>query len=236
MREKVFEVRKWPHYELLLKHVQKLIDEHGGKNKRLLICERTRLYGGCSLLAPVLDPHFEVVSMDLSVHEEEYNTWRVGDGRFVMRQNDFGPWEAYGGFDIALVPNVLHHVPGNDPGALFYFLRDIPLWLVFDVALEEVHQAPVNWGYFTPHGFQTWVLGRYDRTVEIETTGSPFTVAAHFVDNAAECLTGGSRNWLQSIRNALLNIKAPEIHFDENGNRFREKTETVMAWAAWCSR
>lgn len=242
LRDRVFEVSKWPHYELLLAGVEELLSRVD-KGSKVLLLERTKLYGDCSLLAPILDEHFSVTSVDMSPRDEPYNGWRVDDDRFISRPSDYDIYDVMEAIsephDIVVVPNLLHHVPENDPKAFLDMIEGVPRWMVFDVALEEGHQIPNNWGYFTPYGFES-ECKRRGRGVEVETTGNPFTVAAHFLDNAAECLSTNkneaeAKEHILGVRDTLLRLKdRPEAHY-RYGSSFRPRTHTCMAWLAWAS-
>ena len=86
LAEKVFQVdTKWPHFRLLLKDLARLADELPVGSK-VVGMERTLLYGGISLAAPVFHRH-EYVSFDGSPDSADvrgaYNAAMVDDPRTI---------------------------------------------------------------------------------------------------------------------------------------------------------
>ena len=86
LEERVFQVRtRWPHFRLLLADLQKLAQTMPA-SATVVSLERTLLYGGISLLAPIFHRQ-NFVSVDCSPHLAEergaYNAAMVDDPRTV---------------------------------------------------------------------------------------------------------------------------------------------------------
>ena len=55
LREEIFFTKnKWPHFDILFNGIKKIARLTKEKNKKVVMLERTSLYGGISLFAPFL--------------------------------------------------------------------------------------------------------------------------------------------------------------------------------------
>ena len=56
LKEEVFFTKnKWPHFDILFKGIKKIAKLTKNKNKKVVMLERTNLYGGISLFAPFFE-------------------------------------------------------------------------------------------------------------------------------------------------------------------------------------
>ena len=232
--EGILQLHRWPHLGLLLKDIEALATIANEQRWPVNLLERTALYGGNSLFRPFFD---SAQSFDFSCDpiETGYQAhWFSLDDRLMKRKsieffcNVLPSQHAC----LTIIPNLLHHV--DNP---FDFLKSVSQkchnLYIFDVALEEVHQAPNHWGFFTPDGIRSQLEHLGYRVERLSTTGNAATVAAYFLDNYLQ-YEDDERNMLdeQNIRklaNQLLD-RVPKP------NQTRSKTSTPMAWSVYATR
>jgi len=196
LEERVFQVRtRWPHFRLLLADLQKPANCIPA-SATVVSFERTLLYGGISLLAPIFHRQ-NFVSVDCSpqVAEERgaYNGEMVDDPRtiripFSKRGSELATGLEDDVADLVLVPNLVHHVADQErlfremariarPGGKVY---------VFEPLLRELHQAPEDYLRYTPYGLER-VMSVYGLVTEnIELEGGPFSAVAYCWEQALQ--------------------------------------------------
>lgn len=189
LRERVFQVdTKWPHFAQLLRDLSRLADDTA-PGATVVSLERTLLYGGCSLVAPIFDRQ-QVISIDCSpVSADErgaYNAAMVDDPRFIAvpttrraSVEETGLNEAVA--DLVLVPNLVHHVA--DQLQLFSELARITKpggrVYVFEPLVRELHQIPDDYLRYTPYGME-WMMRKCGLTpTGHECEGGPFSAIAY---------------------------------------------------------
>jgi SAM-dependent methyltransferase len=196
LEERVFQVEsKWPQFRRLLDDMGTLADETPA-GAAVVCLERTLLYGGFSLFAPLFSGR-EFISVDCSPDSADtrgaYNAGMVDDARFVaVPTTRRAPPEATGlpsgSVDLVMVPNLVHHV--RDQAGLFAemarILRPGGRGYIFEPLLRELHQMPDDYVRYTPWGFQQQIEAAgliYDRFVS---EGGPFTAIAYCWTQALE--------------------------------------------------
>lgn len=206
LREKVFEVDvRWPQYRLLLDDLCELSEEVK-PGSIVVSLERSLLYGGYSLYAPLFQ-HTVFTSIDCSPRSADqrgaYNYDRVDDSRFipipVSHRTSVSeinlPDDAA---DLVLVPNLVHHVA--DQECLFSELSRIVkpggFVYVFEPLVREIHQAPDDFLRYTPFGLQR-VLSRAGLEPESapRTQGGPFQVITYCWTQALQYLPDDIRSF-----------------------------------------
>lgn len=194
--ERVFQVEtKWPQFRRLLADLERLAASTAAGGT--VVCmERTLLYGGCSLFAPLF-PNQRFISVDCSPESAEgrgsYNAAMVDDPRFIPVETTLrAPAEATtietGSADLVMVPNLVHHV--RDQAGLF---REIARLLcpggvgyIFEPLVRELHQAPDDYVRYTPWGFQQQIEAAGMTVDETLHEGGPFTAIAYCWTQALE--------------------------------------------------
>lgn len=196
LEERVFQVRtRWPHFRLLLADLQKLA-EATPASATVVSLERTLLYGGISLLAPIFHRQY-FVSVDCSPHLAEergaYNAAMVDDPRTIRIPFSKRGSEVVTGLDdeaadLVLVPNLVHHIADQErlfremarivrPGGKVY---------VFEPLLRELHQAPEDYLRYTPYGLDRVMAACGLATENIEFEGGPFSAVAYCWEQALQ--------------------------------------------------
>lgn len=196
LEERVFQVEsKWPQFRRMLDDLKALASEMPS-GSTVVCLERTLLYGGYSLFAPLF-PRQDFVSIDCSPGSANergaYNAAMVDDERFVpVPTTRRAAAEATGladaSVDLVLVPNLVHHV--QDQTALFSemarILKPGGRGYIFEPLVRELHQMPDDYVRYTPWGFQSQLEAvglSYDRYLP---EGGPFTAIAYCWTQALE--------------------------------------------------
>jgi SAM-dependent methyltransferase len=206
LREKVFQVDElWPQYRLLLDDICELSDQ-SRPGSVVVSIERTLLYGGLSLIAPLFQ-HTAFTSIDCSPISADqrgaYNQHLVDDSRFIpipadSRASIYETGLPDGEADLVLVPNLVHHIA--DQGCLFSELSRIVKpggkVYVFEALVREIHQAPDDFLRYTPFGLER-ALSQAGLELESppRTEGGPFQVITY-------C-------WTQALQHLPDEIKKP---------------------------
>lgn len=196
LEQKVFQVEsKWPQFRLLLKdclaYAATLPDGF-----TVVALERTLLYGGISLFAPLFHRQ-NFISIDCSPESASnrgsYNKAMVDDARcFVIPSTYCGRPDATGlenGIaDFVMVPNLVHHV-ANQPGLfaeVARIMKPSARGYIFEPLVRELHQYPDDFLRYTPAGFERMIQAAglvHDRD---ELEGGPFTAVAYCWSQALE--------------------------------------------------
>lgn len=189
LRNKIFQTRtKWPQFELLLSDLTALSNSLPS-DSNVISMERTLLYGGFSLIAPIFSNQ-KFISLDCSpVSAEErgaYNSSMLENDKFIkipytsrvsLENTGLESNQA----DVILIPNLMHHVKEQDlvfkeayrilkPGGIIY---------IFEALVRELHQIPDDYIRYTPYGLRH-TLKRFGFSPEKEKTiGGPFSVIAY---------------------------------------------------------
>lgn len=189
LRERVFQVaNKWPQFDLLIEDLRALADSLP-EGAHVVAMERTLLYGGISLFAPIFARQ-RFTSIDCSPESAagrgSYNAGMVADERCIRipTTRQAAP-EATGcpsdDADLVLVPNLVHHV--RDQAGLFKeiarILRPGGQGYIFEPLVRELHQAPDDYVRYTPWGFQTQIEQAGMVLERFTPTGGPFTAIAY---------------------------------------------------------
>lgn len=201
LKERVFQLNRWPHYQLLLDDLQELssvreYDDYQRKigklaglpteGLKILSLERTLLYGGKSMFAPIFYDHdyrIREASPESAYERGPYNAHMVGPAFMeygkpysgVVKKNDF---------DLIIIPNALHHIPltGGDmphprPGGYLY---------IYEQFIEEIHQAPDDYVRYTPDGLSSLLQAAGYQIEWVRTTGNIYTCAKFLIEQMLE--------------------------------------------------
>lgn len=246
LRDRVFQSEnKWPQFRLLLRDLEELSNDAHPASK-VLVMERTLLYGGVSLIAPVFSG-CDVVSLDCSPASADgrggYNKDMVDDERFIRvpvtrraPAADTGMPDA--AFDLVLLPNLVHHIADQEglfreaarvvkPGGKVY---------VFEALVRELHQVPDDYLRYTPYGLERVLASAGLEPEPFKVEGGPFSVITYCWVQALEYLPEVERNKLSEW--------FYERHFEElmdldsryKTNRVRQNTSFPMSFSIAASR
>lgn len=196
LEQKVFQVEtKWPQFRLLLddclEYAQAL-----PAGATVVALERTLLYGGISLFAPIFSRQ-NFISVDCSPESANnrggYNKAMIDDPRCLavpatLRGQPEKTGLDGGIADLVIVPNLVHHVA--DQQGLFAeisrLLKPNAKGYIFEPLVRELHQYPDDFIRYTPAGFQRMITAAgmiFDREKH---EGGPFTAVAYCWAQALE--------------------------------------------------
>ncbi len=207
LEQKVFQVdTKWPQFKLLLQDCQALAAAVPAE--ATVVClERTLLYGGVSLFAPLFARQ-NFISLDCSPGSAEsrgaYNQSMVDDARCLpIPTTRRGRAEATGlaasSTDLLLIPNLVHHVA--DQRGLFAevhrLLKPGGRGYVFEPMLRELHQIPDDYLRYTPYGLARVIEEAGMVFERHEPVGGPFTAVAYCWFQALEYFPEAERDVIE---------------------------------------
>ncbi len=198
-----FNKKKWPHFDLLFEDITNL--SRATKSKKVVILERTGLYGDISLFAPFFSNKNEVISIDCSTkrlkRRGDYNSSLIKKDDIIRINNNFT--SSYkkinlrkNSADLIIVPNLLHHIDDID-----LFLKEVKRILnlngtlyLFEPLVRELHQIPEDFIRYTPYGLESKLKKLKFRKIEINYCGGPFSVIAYSWDQALQYLPSKLRS------------------------------------------
>ena len=178
LREKIFEVDKYPHFNLLIDMMVDL--SFVFDNDHVISLERTKLYGGYSLFGPLFR---NFTAIDLTQGETTpYNDWVLNEERFIPNTRykfESIPTSISG--KLVCIPNLVHHYP--NPRELIHNAKKLLVQggtaMVFEPLVREVHQAPHDYFRITPNGMiDLFDLAGFN-DIRCEMTGGPFEVLSY---------------------------------------------------------
>jgi hypothetical protein len=223
LKERVFQIARWPHYQLLLDDLQELVERAGTPSDaddvtklKVLSLERTLLYGGKSMFAPIFYGHdyrIREASPESAYDRGAYNQHML-DKRFMEYGKPASPgmWSHH--YDLVLIPNAIHHAPVADHTMLFSdcgaVLRPGGYLYIFEQFIEEIHQKPDDYVRYTPHGLASLLEAAGYQIEYVRQTGNIFTCTAFLLDNVLEYIEGGQpREGVSHLDNGM--AKAEDI-------------------------
>jgi SAM-dependent methyltransferase len=196
LEERVFQVKtRWPHFRRLLEDLKRFADELP-TGATVVSLERTLLYGGVSLVAPLFHrQNFVSVDCSPAVADERgaYNAGMIDDPRTIRisyskRGTEIETGLPDGIADLVLVPNLVHHVADHDRlfGEMARITRADGRVYVFEPLLREMHQMPEDYLRFTPFGLNRAMkmAGLENESIALE--GGPFSAIAYCWDQALQ--------------------------------------------------
>jgi hypothetical protein len=204
LMERVLQVARWPHYQLLLDDLMELADQDKWDGKaKILSLERTLLYGGKSLFAPIFYGHdyrIREASPESAYERGPYNADMVGPQFMEYGKPSSGHANTTEAFDLCLVPNAVHHMPlhsraNGQHGDFFgYHIKNIlrpgGYLYIFEQCIEEIHQKPDDYVRYTPDGLASLLKAVGYQIEWVRTIGNVFTSAAFLLDVALEYIEG----------------------------------------------
>lgn len=215
LKERVFQLHRWPHYQLLLGDLQELAATlkdiviglesrtAGWTNDKgkILSLERTLLYGGKSMFAPIFYGHdyrIREASPESAYERGPYNADMVGP-QFMEYGKSSSIAADTDNFDLIIIPNSLHHTPLLSAAvqhgtymqqAVKNCLRPGGYLYIFEQFIEEIHQKPDDYVRYTPDGLASLLRAAGYQIEWVRTTGNVFTSAAFLLDVALEYIEG----------------------------------------------
>ena len=168
LREKVFELDKYPSFQLLIEGLEEILIKHDLSQNNICILERTKLYGS-SLFAGLFD-NANLVSFDCSPSSADergsYNSYMIKDKNFLnftkiqYLNQDKSFSLPINNFDILFIPNLIHHFKNQSLlfSECFKSLKNNGKLIIYEPTFREIHQAPDDYIRYTPYGLKQILL------------------------------------------------------------------------------
>jgi hypothetical protein len=256
LKERVFQIARWPHYQLLLDDLQELVERAGTPSDaddvtklKVLSLERTLLYGGKSMFAPIFYGHdyrIREASPESAYERGPYNADMVGP-QFMEygKPSSPGMWSHH--YDLVIIPNAVHHAPVSDHSMLFSdcgaVLRPGGYLYIYEQFIEEIHQKPDDYVRYTPDGLCSLLQAAGYQIEWVRTTGNIFTSTAFLLDNILEYIEGtqppepkeslsfgmAKAEDIRRIQGMIKSLEKMAPHYPTNG--MRKYTECPKAFS-----
>tara|TARA_B100000242_G_C42913298_1_gene423460 strand:- start:36 stop:815 length:780 start_codon:yes stop_codon:yes gene_type:complete len=219
LREEVFEIKtKWPQFELLLDDLIMLSENENIKT----VCglERTLLYGGYSLIAPLFEENSKsFFSIDCSPETAEqrgdYCKERILNEKFIKKEmdirRDIENLNIDIKFDLIVIPNLMHHVFNQEKiiKSSYKLLNPNGKLYIFEPTIRELHQIPNDYIRWTPFGLNKIAESNNFRLISQKETGNPFEAIKYCWYQAVEYLNDNDRkvirDWLKKDQFPFIN-------------------------------
>lgn len=221
LEEKVFQTKtKWPHFSLLIDDLREFA-EMLPANATVVSLERTLLYGGYSLIAPLFHSQ-NFISLDCSPPSAEergaYNRDMVEDPRFIKVKTTkrvlIEDIDMESGIaDLVLIPNLVHHIADQDTmfSELNRLVRPGGQVYIFEPLVRELHQIPDDYLRYTPDGLAKEMLKLGLQPNPPKMQGGPFSAIAY-------C-------WTQALQ-----YFPPEVRKEKEAWFYNEHYKELMDW------
>ncbi|MBL75650.1 MAG: hypothetical protein CL763_01815 [Chloroflexi bacterium] len=204
LSKKIFQTEdKWPQFELLLTDLQELAA--ATKPEQIIVSlERTLLYGGYSLIAPLFS-NGSFISVDCSPESAEdrgaYNYKMVDDPSFIKHQFDVRAVVddtkiENESTDLLLIPNLVHHVADQDGmfKEAYRILKPGGTLYIFEPLVRELHQIPDDFLRYTPYGLAGQMEKFGFQVQDSRHHGGPFEVISYCWFQALEYIPEDERS------------------------------------------
>ena len=169
LKEKIFDIDRWPHYQIMFDGMDKVIKKINNENQ-LALLERCYIYNDFSIFSSL----FEMGNLDIlnfippnsnKINRKNYQfdklkelpetVKRIKKADVNVNAKDLRKIiSSRNKYDYIFIPNVLHHYP--NPFELFDIckssLKEKGHLYIFDATLRETHQKPDDFIRFTPDG------------------------------------------------------------------------------------
>ncbi len=211
LREEIFFTKnKWPHFDILFNGIKKIAKLTKEKNKKVVMLERTSLYGGISLFAPFFDEkNFTSVDCITKTLLERggYNKKLLKNNKLIKIKSNFqfhykNIQLKDSSADFVIIPNLLHHI--DNPMILFKQVKKIlkpkGSIFIFEPLVRELHQIPEDYSRFTPYGLNNNLKELNFKDGSIAFSGGPFTCILYYLDQALQYIPiDKRRNFLKKF-------------------------------------
>ena len=238
-----FTEKRWPHFNLLFDDIKKL--SKNKKKLKVLIIERSYLYGELSLLAPFFLKH-EVTSVDCTpkklLSRGNYNKHLTINPDIIrFKSNYHFDYKKINlkekNFDLIIIPNLIHHIA--DHKLLFNktkkILKKKGKLYIFEPLLRELHQKPEDYLRFTPYGLKDQLIKNKFTNFKIKEEGSIFTSILYCWDQAFQYLPKKLRKieYDKFIKNDFKKLLKFEKLY--KNNLIRKNTSFPVSYSITCN-
>lgn len=248
LTQNLYDLTKWPHYELLFNDIIKVIKNINASNRSALL-ERCYIYNGFSIFSSLfyegdLDifnyvppnsyeasrQNAQLDRLDFLPHTKS----RMKKSNFSINVNNINEiLSLKNKYDYIFIPNVLHHYP--NPFELFKTckrtLNKKGRLYIFDATLRENHQQPDDFFRFTADGIRYSLESNGFKVIQVNTSKSPVESLIYTIDQVVQYdLPEGL---IKEIRNLNKTIKTKYCStLKENyTNKVRKYTSFPIAYS-----
>tara|TARA_B110000008_G_C16938844_1_gene551645 strand:- start:190 stop:963 length:774 start_codon:yes stop_codon:yes gene_type:complete len=197
LRDEVFFTKnKWPHFDILFKGIKKIARLTKENNRKVVMLERTNLYGGVSLFAPFFRKK-NFISVDCVTEtllkRGGYNKKLLKNDKLIKIKSKYqfhykNIKLKNSSADYVIIPNLLHHI--EDPISLFKQVKKIlkpkGSIFIFEPLVRELHQIPEDYSRFTPYGLNNSLKKLNFKNGSVAYSGGPFTCILYYWDQALQ--------------------------------------------------
>ena len=184
LRDKVFEIDKYPSFSLLLDGLEYILKTLDKENKNICLLERTKLYG--SSLFGGLFKKAKITSYDCSPPSAgkrgSYNNNMIKHKCFIIYENinylkqdsNFNlPADKY---DAIFIPNLVHHFKSQSDlfSNCYQSLKKDGELIIFEPTIREIHQSPHDYIRYTPYGMKQIFKDYLLREIKCQEKGDSF--------------------------------------------------------------
>lgn len=204
LRDEIFFTKnKWPHFDILFNGIKKIAKISKVKNQKVIMLERTNLYGGVSLFAPFFEKN-NFTSVDCITEtllkRGGYNKKFLTNDNLIKIHSKFqfhykNIKLKNSSADYVIIPNLLHHI--EDPISLFKQVKKIlkpkGSIFIFEPLVRELHQIPEDYSRFTPFGLNNMLKKLNFKNGLVTYSGGPFTCILYYWDQAIQFIPHNKR-------------------------------------------
>lgn len=242
-KEIFFNSSKWPHFDLLFEDIKSIAKKAKSKRKKVLILERTNLYGGVSLFLPFFDNNL-TISVDCFTEKllsrGNYNNHLLNNKDLIKKKSKYQfHYQKIkiqkNSYDYVLITNLMHHI--SEPGLLIKKVKNIlrknGSIYIFEPLVRELHQIPEDYYRYTPYGLKKLLENEGFKVYDINLVGGPFTCAYYYLDQSIQYLPQKLReNYQSKIKNEFKKLTKLEKKFKKNLVRKNTKSPTAFSITA----
>lgn len=230
LKQKIFKVSEYDQFELFFDELKNFLEPCSGE---VAIVERSYIYGGRSLFAPLISTVAKPVVIDYRPDSADsrsnyQGSWLDQSG-FDFPQADQSVLDLGTGYrfsfnqldsDTLLIPNVLHHC--RDFRSLMSNMQaampDLKRVFVFDSYLREGHQTPDDFCRYTPSALESVMRALGFGRVTLRETGNIFDGLLYLISQARWQLENASE--LNDLRISIDAI-VPQLRSIRRDERYR---------------
>jgi len=248
LTKNLFDIERWPHYQLMFNHMNKIINNIN-KQDEIALLERCYIYDGFSIFSSL----FQDSSLDIIDYippnsqvksRQNYQLDKL-DSLPKTRENikksqisvtveNLSKLKTIGKkYDYFFIPNVLHHHPNpfqliDDCKSL---LNDKGYMYIFDATLREDHQQPDDYFRFTRNGIIYALEKSQFEIVEINSSKSPVEALIYTMDQVIQYdLPSELLSEINGL-NKIIKNKFKSIIGENYKNKSREFTAFPVAYS-----
>lgn len=196
LKKEIFKVEEYNQFKLLFESLGKLLETCSGE---VVILERSYIYGGRSIFAPLVqEPACPIVidyrPVSADTRSNYQGSWIENCG-FEFPQatesvRDLGTGYCFSfesiNADTLIIPNVLHHCR-DFPGLMANLQAALPNLrrvFIFDSYLREAHQTPDDFCRYTPSALTLVMRAQGFGQVKLQETGNVFDGILYLISQA----------------------------------------------------